>query len=144
MYSNYLQTGTQNVQNIGIALAFVGASLEIGVVVSITILERRKELTVLSVRGMSSRQISSILLIEILSIVGFALTLGVLVGLIIILGIVNSSAQSGQLVTQRLTFPLGTVMLIVGMMTLVLMAVIIPIVIAARRAPSDARRKGGW
>jgi ABC-type antimicrobial peptide transport system permease subunit len=144
MYSDYFSMGSQNVQNIGIALAFVGASLEIGVVVSITILERRKELTILSVRGMSSRQISSILLIEILSIVGFALALGVLVGLIMILGTVNSTSHSGQLVTQRLSFPLGTVMLILGMVTLVLMAVVIPIVIAARRAPSDARRKGGW
>jgi ABC-type antimicrobial peptide transport system permease subunit len=143
MYSNYLLTGSQNVQNIGIALAVVGASLEIAAIITITFIERRKELTVLSVRGMSSKQISMILMLETLSLVGFALILGVIVGFIIVLGTINSSLP-GELVPHRLSFPLNTVILVVGMLSLVLISVIIPIAIAARRAPSDARRKGGW
>ncbi len=144
IYSNYILTGPQDVLNIGIALALVAASLEIVVIVTITLFERKKELTVLSVRGMSSRQISSILLIEMLSIVGFALALGIVVGLIIVIGTVSSTYSSGLLVTQRVVFPLSSILLIVAMLGLILIAVVIPIMVAAGRAPSNARKKGGW
>jgi ABC-type antimicrobial peptide transport system permease subunit len=144
MNSNYLVMGSQDMENIGMALVIVGASLEIAVVVAITFLERKKELAILSVRGMSSGQVASMLLVETLSIVGFALALGLVVGFIVVVGSVNSTALSGQLVTQRFILPLNSVLLMVGMVALVMMAAVTPAVVAARRAPANARKKGGW
>jgi ABC-type antimicrobial peptide transport system permease subunit len=134
-YSNYLVTGPSDVTNVGIALAVVGASLETAVVVLITLIERRREIALLSVRGMSVRQTSSILLIELLSISSFALALGTLVGLIMTWGSVNSTTSFYvQLVKKRMLFPLDSILIILGILALVTLSVIVPILVAARRA----------
>jgi hypothetical protein len=79
-----------------------------------------------------------------LSIIGFALALGLVVGFIVVVGSVNSTAMSGLLITQRFVLPLNSVLLILGMVALVMMAAFVPVFVSARRAPANARKKGGW
>jgi ABC-type antimicrobial peptide transport system permease subunit len=137
-YSNYFVTGPSDVKNVGIALAVVGASLETAVVVLITLIERKREIALLSVRGMTARQTSSVLLIELLSISSFALILGTLVGIVMTLGSVNSTTSYFvQLVKRRMLFPLDSILIILGIEALVTLSVIVPILLAAKRAPRN-------
>jgi len=142
-YSNYFVTGPQDVLNIGVALAVVGASLETAVVVLITLIERKREIALLSVRGMGFRQISSILLIELLSVSSFAVILGTLVGIVMTVGSVNSTTYYVQLVSRRMLFPLDSTLMITGIIALVTLSVIVPILLAAKRAPSNVAATWG-
>lgn len=98
---------------LGLGLLFVVISASVGtaLIAIVSLKERSREATLMSVRGLSYRQLVWMFLVESMAIITFAVILGVIVGIIIVYGNVTaSSAYNYQpLITQRLVFPANVV-----------------------------------
>jgi ABC-type antimicrobial peptide transport system permease subunit len=106
--NTYSDLQVLDVQSFGLVFAVLSASVGTALVAIVSLKERTREATLMSVRGLSYRQLVWMFLTETLAIVTFAVILGVVVGVIIVYGNVTSSGafSSGYLlVTQRLVFP---------------------------------------
>ena len=89
--------------------AVLSASVGTALIAIVSLKERSREATLMSVRGLSYRQLVWMFLTESMAIITFAVILGVVVGIIIVYGTVasaNASMYSSTgLVTQRLIYP---------------------------------------
>jgi len=98
---------------LGLGLLFVVISASVGtaLIAIVSLKERSREATLMSVRGLSYRQLVWMFLVESMAIITFAVILGVIVGVIIVYGNVTAaSAYNYQpLITQRLVFPANVV-----------------------------------
>jgi hypothetical protein len=109
--SNYLGTvgnlQTLDIQGLGLVFAVLSASVGTALIAIVSLKERSREATLMSVRGLSYRQLVWMFLTESMAIITFAVILGVAVGLIIVYGTVTSanSISFMPLVTQRLIYP---------------------------------------
>jgi ABC-type antimicrobial peptide transport system permease subunit len=100
---------TLDIQGLGLVFAVLSASVGTALIAIVSLKERSREATLMSVRGLSYRQLVWMFLTESMAIITFAVILGVVVGIIIVYGTVasaNASMYSSTgLVTQRLIFP---------------------------------------
>jgi ABC-type antimicrobial peptide transport system permease subunit len=95
-----------DIQSLGIVFAVLSASVGTALIAIVSLRERSREATLMSVRGLSYRQLVWMFLTESMAVITFAVVLGVCVGLIIVYGNINSANMgSTALVTQRLVFP---------------------------------------
>jgi ABC-type lipoprotein release transport system permease subunit len=95
-------------QNFGLIFAVLSASVGTALIAIVSLKERSREATLMSVRGLSFRQLVWMFLSESLAIITFAVILGIVVGVIVIYGNITASnvyINSYNLVTQRLVFP---------------------------------------
>jgi ABC-type antimicrobial peptide transport system permease subunit len=139
--SNLMTTGTLSIQRLGVAFGILAASVGTALVSFISLKERQREASIMSVRGLSFRQLALVLLTENLAVVIFAVLLGTLAGLIIAYGTVASSnAMSGVIVSKRLVFPIDAVLTMLAYIGLVFASTIIPVVLMAKRYGSRLER----
>jgi len=138
--SNVLLTGPVNVQQLGVVFAGLAASVGVALVTSVTLRERRRELSLMGAGGFSFKQLVSTLLAESLGLIIFSLSLGSLVGLAIIYGNVASSNISTQLTMRRVIFPTDSLVTIFAVIALVFVSTVIPILISSKRAVSKMER----
>ena len=107
--STYGSLQTLDIQGLGLVFAVLSASVGTALIAIVSLKERSREATLMSVRGLSYRQLVWMFLTESMAIITFAVILGVVVGIIIVYGTVasaNASMYSSTgLVTQRLIFP---------------------------------------
>ena len=98
---------TLDIQGLGLVFAVLSASVGTALIAVVSLKERSREATLMSVRGLSYRQLVWMFLTESMAIITFAVILGVVVGLIIVYGNVTStnSYTTTSLVTQRLIYP---------------------------------------
>ena len=105
----YSSLQTLDMQSFGLIFAVISASVGTALIAIVSLKERSREATLMSVRGLSYRQLVWMFITESMAIITFAVILGVIVGLIIVYGTVatanNSNIYSLTLVTQRLIFP---------------------------------------
>jgi ABC-type antimicrobial peptide transport system permease subunit len=97
-----------DVQGLGLVFAVLSASVGTALIAIVSLKERSREATLMSVRGLSYRQLVWMFLTESMAIITFSVILGVFVGVIIVYGTVTSANNSlyiAQLVTQRLIYP---------------------------------------
>jgi hypothetical protein len=95
----------------------------------------------MSVRGLSFKQLTVMLLTENLAVVVFAILLGASAGFIIVYGNVASfGVTSGSLVSKRLVFPTDAVLTILAYFGLVFASAVIPVVVMAKRFGSRLER----
>ncbi|MCL4430593.1 MAG: hypothetical protein M1167_07550 [Chloroflexi bacterium] len=97
-----------DVQGLGLVFAVLSASVGTALIAIVSLKERSREATLMSVRGLSYRQLVWMFLIESMAIITFSVILGVVVGVIIVYGTVtsaNNALYTAQLVTQRLIYP---------------------------------------
>ncbi|MFX1565025.1 MAG: FtsX-like permease family protein [Promethearchaeota archaeon] len=80
-----------NMMYMGLLFAFLLASLGTAVVVFLTLRERRTSTALMSARGMTYGQTIRTLIAETLTIIGFAIVVGLLVGLIVLYGSVRGA-----------------------------------------------------
>jgi ABC-type antimicrobial peptide transport system permease subunit len=95
-------------QNFALIFAVLSASVGTALIAIVSLKERSREATLMSVRGLSFRQLVWIFLMETLTIITFAVILGVIVGAIMAYGniaTINASLSMHNIVTQRLIFP---------------------------------------
>lgn len=97
-----------DIQGLGLVFAVLSASVGTALIAIVSLKERSREATFLSVRGLSYRQLVWMFLTESMAIITFSVILGVVVGVIIVYGTVtsaNNSLYTAQLVMQRLIYP---------------------------------------
>ncbi|RLI44774.1 hypothetical protein DRO69_06620 [Candidatus Bathyarchaeota archaeon] len=139
--SDPLSTGIANIQRLGIAFAILAASVGTALVALVSLKERSREASLMSVRGLSYKQLIIMLLTENLAIVTFAVLLGAFVGLIIVRGsVAATNAVSPSIVAHRMVFPMDSLLLLVSCIFLIFASTIIPVIVMARRYVSKLER----
>ena len=139
--SNLMYTGTLSVQRLGVAFAILAASVGTALVTFVSLKERQREASIMSVRGLSFKQLTIMLLTENLAVVTFAVLLGALAGLIIVYGNAASfSSTASSLVSKRVVFPPDALLTIFGSFGLVFASTIIPVLFMVRRFGSRLER----
>jgi len=116
-----------DIQNIGLVFAVLSASVGMALIAMVSLKERSREATLMSVRGLSYRQLVWMFLIESIAVITFSVILGVVVGTIWAYGGItsnNGSLYVNNLVTQRLIFPADAVATIGVYVTLIYAATI--------------------
>jgi putative ABC transport system permease protein len=138
---NVITMGTLDVQRLGIVFAVLAASVGTALISIVSLKERSREATIMSVKGLSYKQLLVMFLTENLALVTFSVTLGIFVGVIIVYGNVSSSnAMISELVKRRLVFPLDTTLMLTSCIALIFAATILPIVIMSRRYVTKLER----
>jgi len=132
--TNPLLSGIANVQRLGIAFAILAASLGTALVTLVSLKERSREASLMSVRGLSYKQLVIMLLTENLAIVTFAVMLGAVVGLISVHGnIAAANAYTYTIVTRRVVFPINSTSMLLACFALVFASTILPVILSVRR-----------
>jgi ABC-type antimicrobial peptide transport system permease subunit len=105
--ATYGNMQTLDIQSLGLVFAVLSASVGTALIAVVSLRERNREATLMSVRGLSYRQLVWMFLTESMAIITFAVVLGVIVGIIIVYGSVTSANSYSymSLVSQRLIYP---------------------------------------
>jgi putative ABC transport system permease protein len=139
--SNIIVMGTLDVQRLGIIFAFIGASVGTALISAVSIRERSREATIMSVKGLSYKQLIIMFLTENLALVTFSVILGLFVGFVSLYGnIAASNAMISDIVRRRLVFPLDTTLMLVSCLVLIFASTILPILIMSRRYVTKLER----
>ena len=110
--ATYSSLQVLDVQGLGLVFAVLSASVGTALIAIVSLKERSREATLMSVRGLSYRQLVWMFLIESMAIITFSVVLGVVVGVIIVYGTVtsaNNALYTSQLVMQRLVYPVNAI-----------------------------------
>jgi ABC-type antimicrobial peptide transport system permease subunit len=122
-----------DVQRLGVVFAFLAASVGIALISTVSMRERSREATIMSVRGLSYKQLTLMFLTENLALVSFSVVLGLVVGVIVTNGSIASTNSFAFSIPQhRLVLPLDMGILLFSCITLVFVATILPILIMSR------------
>jgi ABC-type antimicrobial peptide transport system permease subunit len=122
-----------DVQRLGVVFAFLAASVGIALISTVSMRERSREATIMSVRGLSYKQLSLMFLTENFALVSFSVVLGLIVGVIVTNGSIASTNSFAFSIPQhRLVLPLDMGILLFSCITLVFVATILPILIMSR------------
>jgi putative ABC transport system permease protein len=140
--TNLTLSGSINVQRIGVIFTVVAASVATALVALVSLQERKKEVAIMNIRGLSFKQVATMLLAESLSVVIFATVIGCVVGIIIVHG--NTAAYTTEsyasLVSHRMVFPPDAILTLAVSVLLVFLSTILPIILVTRRYVSNLER----
>jgi ABC-type antimicrobial peptide transport system permease subunit len=130
-----------DVQRLGVVFAVLAASVGTAVISLVSIRERSREATLMSVRGLSYRQLIWMFLTENLAVVTFAVFLGLVVGLIIVYGnVASANAAISELVKRRFVFPSDAVGTVVSCVSLIFVSTILPVLVMSRQYVTKLER----
>jgi ABC-type antimicrobial peptide transport system permease subunit len=141
--SNLLLSGSLNIQRIGILFSIMAAALAVGLATIVSLQERKREASIMSARGLSFKQLATMLFAENLAVVIFSVALGIVVGLIVVHGNIaasNATLVSYSLVTHKMVFPSDAIILLATCLTLIFASTIIPTLILTKRYVSKVER----
>jgi ABC-type antimicrobial peptide transport system permease subunit len=139
--TNYVYVGTLNVQRLGVAFAILATSVGVALVTLVSLRERQREASIMSVRGLSFKQLMIVLLTENVAVVTFAVLLGLVVGLIVVYWSAASFASTTiSLVAKRMVFPTDALLTILAYFGLVFAATIVPVILMTRKYMSKLER----
>jgi predicted lysophospholipase L1 biosynthesis ABC-type transport system permease subunit len=131
---NLLLSGPKQIQVLGTYFAGLVASLGIVLIISTMIRSRIKELTIMSIRGYSPKQMAITLLTENLGMDLFAITLGLFVGTFTLYGIVNLLNNTLAFIfSYRVVFPASVLIQLGVIIGLIILSTIVPIMVAVNR-----------
>jgi ABC-type antimicrobial peptide transport system permease subunit len=134
--------GSLNIQRIGVIFSVLAASVATGLVTLVSLQERKRETSIMNARGLSFKQLITMLLAENMAVIVFAAVLGVVVGLIVVNGNVAASnaTVSYYLVAHRIAFPPDAIILLLTCLVLVFASAIIPVILLTKRYISKIER----
>jgi ABC-type lipoprotein release transport system permease subunit len=139
--TNVIQMGTLDVQRLGIVFAILAASVGTALISIVSMRERSREATIMSVKGLSYKQLVIMFLTENLALVVFSVILGVFVGFVIVYGNISAyNATISEIVKRRLVFPLDSTLMLTSCLTLIFASTILPILIMSRRYVTKLER----
>jgi ABC-type lipoprotein release transport system permease subunit len=135
-------SGTINIQRIGVIFAVVAASVATALVALVSLQERKKEVAIMNIRGLSYKQVTIMLLTEVLSVVIFATVIGSVVGVIMLHGntVAANADTYASLVAHRMVFPPDAILTLAVMLLLVFLSTILPVILVTRRYVSKLER----
>ncbi|XHH09156.1 MAG: ABC transporter permease [Candidatus Bathyarchaeia archaeon] len=122
-----------DVQRMGLVFAVLSASVGTTLVSLVSLRERNREATLMSVRGLSYRQLVWMFLSENISVITFAVLLGLGIGAIMVYGTVTASALSASLVTRHVAFSTEAIISISTYIALIYASVILSVLIMSRQ-----------
>jgi len=138
--SDVLRSASLNVQLLGVVFAVVAASIGTALVALVSLKERSREVSIMSIRGLSFKQLATMLLTENLAIVVFAVLLGTAVGLITVYGNVSAANTTPSVLARHMVFPMDMVLTLFACFVLVFASTIIPVIVMSRRYVSRLER----
>jgi ABC-type antimicrobial peptide transport system permease subunit len=139
--SNIVTLGSLDVQRLGIVFAVLAASVGTALVSTVSLKERSREAAIMSVKGLSYKQLLVMFLAENMAIVVFSLVLGAVVGMITLNGnLAALDTMNADLVRHNLVFPLDTTLMLVSCAGLILASTIVPILIMTRNYVTNLER----
>jgi ABC-type antimicrobial peptide transport system permease subunit len=139
--SDVVTAGTLDAQRLGIIFAVLAASVGTALVSAVSMRERSREATIMSVRGLSYKQLVMMFLTENLAVVTFSVLLGITVGLIVAYGnIASTNAFVSSLIMHRLVLPLDSALLLLLYVGLIFISTVSPILIISRRYVTKLER----
>jgi ABC-type antimicrobial peptide transport system permease subunit len=139
--TDVIQMGTLDVQRLGIVFAVLAASVGTALISIVSMKERSREATIMSVKGLSYKQLVIMFLTENLAVVTFSVILGVFVGFVIVYGNISSyNATILDIVKRRLVFPLDSALMVTSCLALIFASTILPILIMSRRYVTKLER----
>jgi len=122
----------------------VAASVGTALVTLVSLQERKREASIMSVRGLSFKQLVVMLLTENLAVVVFAVLLGAIAGLIVVRGTIASANAfnifSYSPLSRRMVFPPDALLTLFISFTLVFASTIIPVIFMAKIYSSRLER----
>jgi ABC-type lipoprotein release transport system permease subunit len=125
--------GTLDVERLGIVFAFLGASVGTALVSIVSMKERSREAAIMSVKGLSYKQLVIMFLTENLALVIFSVVLGLFVGFVAAYGNISATNVAlTELVRRRLVFPLDSTLMLTSCLALIFAATILPILVMLR------------
>lgn len=130
---NVLLNGPRRVQALGVPFALLTSSVGVALIATTSLKERRKEITLMSIKGFSYGQIVKAQMLENLGIIGFSILLGSLVGYVTTMGNVQSLNALPSLVARRVVFPVDSLVTILTILAIILASTMAPILIIVRR-----------
>jgi ABC-type lipoprotein release transport system permease subunit len=139
-------TGSFNVLRLGVLFMVAAASIGTALVTLVSLRERKREASIMSIRGLSFKQLLVMLLIENLAVVTFAVLVGTIVGLIVVRGVVasnnavNAAFYSVTPLSRHMVFPPDALLTLFISFILVFASTIIPVVLMAKRYSSRLER----
>jgi ABC-type lipoprotein release transport system permease subunit len=139
-YNNQL---VLEVQQLGLIFVVAAASVGTALVSIVSLKERSREATLMSVKGLSYRQLVWMFLSENLAVVTFSIVLGLVVGLIIVYGNVASASTPlavAELVKRRVVFPTDSLITIGAFVSLIFASAILPIIVMSRQYVTKLER----
>lgn len=137
-YNNLL---VMDVQRLGIFFVVISASVGVALISVVSMRERSREATIMSVKGLSYRQLVWMFLSENLAVVVFSVVLGLIVGLIIVYGNVSSAnIYITELVKRRVVFTNEFLTAIGSYVSLIFASTILPIIIMSRQYVTKLER----
>jgi ABC-type antimicrobial peptide transport system permease subunit len=144
--SNVTVMGSFDVLHLGVFFMVAAASVGTALVTLVSLTERRREASIMSVRGLSFKQLLVMLLTESLAVVTFAVLVGTVVGLIVVRGIVASNNAVNTIVyssiplSWHMVFPVDALLTLFVCFFLVFASTIIPVILMAKRYSSRLER----
>jgi hypothetical protein len=135
---NPFLASARQVGELGVSFAALISSLGIVLIVSTALASRRKELTVMAIRGFSSRQLAVILLVENLGMTLFSIVIGLTVSLVMLSGqtaLVNSTLPF--FIQRRVVFPLSAQIKLAAVIGTLLVSTIVPILLSVGRISNN-------
>jgi hypothetical protein len=132
--SNPFLASARQVEELGVSFAALISSLGIILVVTTTLTSRGKELTVMAIRGFSSRQLAVILLVENLGMTLFSILIGFTVSLVMLsgqVGLVNSTLPF--FIQRRVVFPVSAQLKLAAVIGVLVASTILPILLSVER-----------
>jgi ABC-type antimicrobial peptide transport system permease subunit len=137
-YSNKL---ILEVQKLGLIFVVLAASVGTALVSIVSIKERSREATIMSVKGLSYRQLVWMFLSENLAIVIFSVALGLIVGVIIVYGnVASANVYILELVKRRLVFPNDSLIAIASYVSMIFASTLLPIIVMSRQYVTKLER----
>jgi ABC-type lipoprotein release transport system permease subunit len=133
--SDVATAGSLDAQRLGIVFAFLAASVGTALVSVVSMKERSREATIMSVKGLSYKQLVIMFVTENLAVVTFAVTLGIIVGFIAAYGNIsaaNSFVASSSLIKQRFVLQMDALLMLISCVVLIFVSTIGPILIISK------------
>jgi ABC-type antimicrobial peptide transport system permease subunit len=139
--SDVITMGSLDVQRLGIVFAVLAASVGTALISTVSLKERSREAAIMSVKGLSYKQLLVMFLAENMAIVVFSLVLGAIVGIITLNGnLVALDTTNTGLIHHNMVFPLDATLMLVSCAGLILASTIVPILIMARNYVTNLER----
>jgi len=133
-------TGFLNILRLGVVFFVIAASIGTALVTFVSLRERKREASIMSIRGLSFKQLFVMLLTENLAVVTFAVLLGAAGGLIAAHGTVAAlnafNVLSYNPLRMHMVFPPDALLTLSISFTLAFASTIIPVILMAKRYSS--------
>ena len=139
--TDVIRMGSLDVQRLGIVFAVLAASVGTALVSVVSMKERSREATIMSVKGLSYKQLVIMFLTENLALVVFSVFLGAVVGFIVTYGNISSmNSFTPTVIQHRLVFPLDTTLMLTSCIALIFISTISPILVMSRKYVTKLER----